>query len=402
MEVKKNVTRRNFISAMGLLGLAGACPLPTLASTEELRSEGKTILKAGPYLQAAGHDQITVRWLTNTTCYSWVEYGESSDNLDKKTHKVNAGLIEAYNTNNIIKIKKLLPGKSYHYRICSRVILDFIPNKIVYGDTYTSPVYSFTTPAVKADKVEFLVFNDIHDRPESFGDLMRYHGKATGDFVFLNGDMFNYQTDENQLVDHLLKPLTHLFASTTPFILSRGNHETRGKFARQLNNYFDGGRNSYYYSFQQGPAYIIVLDSGEDKKDDVIVYGGIVDFDAYRMEQKEWLEEEFKKKEFRKAKYKIVFSHIPLYYSGNGYGTLHCREHWGPILNKAKIDLLISGHTHKYGIHPVVEGQHNYPIVIGGGPSNGKRTVMNVKADQNTLKLEMFDDGGKMVGSLNL
>jgi len=71
-------------------------------------------------------------------------------------------------------------------------------------------------------------------------------------------------------------------------------------------------------------------------------------------------------------------------------------------LNKAKINLLISGHTHKYGIHPAVQGQHNYPIVIGGGPADGKRTIINVKADNSNLDLQMIDDSGKMVGILNL
>jgi len=404
--IMKNLNRRNFISAMGLLGMAGACPLPVQASVEVPKRENTDILNVGPYLQAAFSDRITVRWLTNPTCYSWVEYGENTGNLDKKAHTVSSGLIEAFNTNNSVKLKGLLPGRDYHYRICSRVILDFIPNKIVYGETYISPVYSFMTPEINADKVEFLVFNDIHDRPESFKALMQYHGKTTEDFVFLNGDMFNFQTDENQLVDHLLKPLAELFASTTPFILSRGNHETRGKFARQLNNYFDGGKESYYYSFQQGPAYIIVLDSGEDKADEVSFYGGIVDFDDYRVEQAEWLEREIEKKEFRKAKYRIVFSHIPTHNSaenpGNGHGTVHCRELWTPLLNKGNIDVLISGHTHRPAIHPAIPGQHNYPIVIGGGPGDGRRTVIKVKADKDELNLRMFDDSGKIIGSITL
>jgi 2',3'-cyclic-nucleotide 2'-phosphodiesterase (5'-nucleotidase family) len=118
--------------------------------------------------------------------------------------------------------------------------------------------------------------------------------------------------------------------------------------------------------------------------------------------QAEWLKEEIKKKAFKKAKYKVVFSHIPLYYSGDWHGTMHCREIWGPILNAGKIDLLISGHTHKYGIHPAVPGDHNYPIVIGGGPKDGKRTIMQVKADQNALTLNMIDDAGKNVGTLRI
>ena len=111
---------------------------------------------------------------------------------------------------------------------------------------------------------------------------------------------------------------------------------------------------------------------------------------------------EVSKKAFKKAKYKVVFSHIPLFNSGDWHGPLHCRQVWNDVLNDAKIDLLISGHTHVYGIHPPVKGQHNYPIVIGGGPQDGKRTIIKVKADNDALVLDMIDDAGKNVGTLRI
>jgi len=149
-------------------------------------------------------------------------------------------------------------------------------------------------------------------------------------------------------------------------------------------------------------SYAIVLDSGEDKPDDHPEYFGLADFDRYRMMQAEWLKEEVKKKAFKKAKYKVVFSHIPLYNAGEWHGTQHCREAWGSILNDAGIDLMVSGHTHVYGVHPAEKGKHNYPIVIGGGPKDGKRTLIRVVADKEALKLEMLDDVGKMVGEIRV
>jgi hypothetical protein len=81
---------------------------------------------------------------------------------------------------------------------------------------------------------------------------------------------------------------------------------------------------------------------------------------------------------------------------------MHCREVFGPILNESNVDLLISGHTHRYVIHPKVQGTHNYPIVIGGGPKDGARTIMNVVATEKSLDLKMIDDAGKVVGELSL
>src|SRR5699024_8608909 len=94
---------------------------------------------------------------------------------------------------------------------------------------------------------------------------------------------------EAQIVQHLIEPCTAIFASEIPFIMSRGNHETRGAFRREFKQYFSYPTNKYYFSFKQGPVYWVVLDTGEDKPDDHPVYGGVVDFDSYRQEQVDWL-----------------------------------------------------------------------------------------------------------------
>lgn len=399
---KIKLDRRKFVSSIGILGMAGLCPAPSLAATKTKGVNEKAILKSGPYLQSPLPSEMTIRWLTHTPCYSWVEYGETANNINQKGHMVDDGLVQAYNNVHAITLSDLQPGKKYYYRIHSKKIEGFEPYKITYGDTFASDIYTFETPDYNKDAISFLVFNDIHDRPQSFPHLMQFNGNDQHDFVFLNGDMFDYQTDEDQIVNHLLQPLSGLFSTTTPFYYSRGNHETRGKFARQLPDYFNNKQQNLYFSFQSGPMYAIVLDSGEDKTDDAEVYAGLVDFDRYRLQQAEWLKKEVQKKAFKKAKYKIVFSHIPLYHSGDWHGTMHCREVWGPILNDAKIDLLISGHTHKYGIHPPQKGEHNYPIVIGGGPKDGARTIIKVKVDKQKFALDMLNDSGTSVGKLTI
>jgi len=400
--VRDAMNRRKFVSSLGLLGMGGLLPVPSFARRIDSKAvtSPSAILKAMPYLQSPMSDRMTVRWITNMPCHSWVEFGESADTLNRKAETVDHGLVQAYNTVHAITLDDLQPGKKYYYRISSKEFSGFEPYKVTFGETVNSEVYSFSTPDTRADEVSFLVFNDIHDRPESFPHLMQFNNKQQQDFVFLNGDMFNHQTDENQIVSHLLEPLSGLFSTTTPFYFSRGNHETRGKFARQLPEYVNSKEQNFYFSFQYGPIYAIVLDSGEDKPDNEPVYADLVDFDRYRLQQAEWLKKEIQKPAFKKAKYKVVFSHIPLYHSGDWHGTMHCRKVWGPILNDAKIDVLISGHTHKYGIHQPQQGEHNYPIVIGGGPKDGARTLISVKADRKKLELNMKDDKGVVVGNL--
>lgn len=405
-QAELQINRRKFVASLGIIGAASSLsPLSSYAAEPQSDLLAENLMKCKPYLQAATPNSMTIRWITTSKCYSWVEYGESEDSLDKKAHQVTEGMVDANTTLQDITLRNLQPDRKYFYKVISKRIEKFTAGKVSYAETEASKVYSFKTYAHNANTVQFAVFNDIHDRPESFPVLSKYKAPGDLDFVLLNGDMFNSLKDgESQIVDHLLNPIADLFATQTPFIFARGNHEARGEYARQLPGYINGQEHKFYYSFQLGPMYVIMLDSGEDKEDDNPAYGGIIQFDDYRMEQKAWLEKEVQKKEFREAKHKVVFVHIPPFYTANkmAHGTVSCRNHWVPILNKAKIGLMICGHTHVYGIHPAVKDLHDFPIVIGGGPQDGKRTIINVQADQKQLKLNMIDDNGKNVGSLTL
>ena len=403
---KKLVNRRNFldiltkVTALGSLSLS---PLSVLANKGDRMlpgSEDEHCFLTQPYLQALNANQISIRWITGKPSYSWVEYGEGVV-MNQKIHAVTDGLVDANNRVNEVVIEGLVPGRQYQYRVVSKEIVEFQPYKLTYGKTINTPAYSFSTINPAATEVRWLVLNDIHDRPKSYAELLKLNKEEPYDYVFLNGDMFDYQTDEKQIIDHLLTPCTDCFASVKPMLFVRGNHETRGKFARNLKDYFTnpGGQ---YFSYKWGPVFAIALDTGEDKEDDHPVYAGIVDFDTYREQQALWLEKQMQTDAYKKAKYRVVMMHIPPFYSGDWHGSTHVRKLFSPLFDKYKVDMVISGHTHKYGIHPPVSGTHNYPIIIGGGPTEGKRTLIKVKADAKSLQLRMLRDDATEIGNYNV
>lgn len=399
--------RRQFLGNVSKVGILGALAalLPGSSSGEVLDaltarpSEGHIFLTK-PYLQTPSSDRMTVRWITNRLCYSWVEYGETSE-LGLKAHKVTAGLVDAYNRINDVVLTGLRPDTKYSYRVMSKEIVDFQPYALKYGETIQSDVHSFTTPKENAETVSWLIMNDIHDRPASIPHLVRLNGDDPYDYVFYNGDLFDYQTDEKQIIEHMLNPSTAAFASVKPFMFVRGNHETRGKYSRELMSYFSNKDGKGYFAYEWGPVFNVVLDTGEDKADDHPEYGGIVDFDSYRIEQAKWAEEIMKTKAFERAKFRVVMMHIPHFHSGDWHGTMHCRQLFAPIFEKYKVDMVISGHTHRYGVWPP-SSEHPYPIIIGGGPKEGDRTLIKVKADQENLTLSMLKDDGSEVGRYSL
>lgn len=364
--------------------------------------ENKHVFLSKPYLHTLEHQHMCIRWLTNKQSLSWVEYGETNE-LNKKAMQIEDGLVTTHQRIHEIYLRDLEPGKTYYYRVASKEITAYRSLETPFGETIYSSTYSFTTADPAAAEIGLLVLNDLHDRPESFAQLLQLNGNDPYEFVFLNGDMFNYQSGEEQILEHLLTPCTNLFATQKPLLFVRGNHETRGNFAQHLKDYFAYPQGLFFH-FQRGPVFAIVLDTGEDKADDHPAYAGMANFHAYRKQQAVWLEQLMQTDDYKNATYKVVFMHIPPFYCNQPVapGEMHCNELFAPLFNQYKVDLVISGHTHKYGVHPPVSGKHNYPIIIGGGPDNGTRTLMKIKANSKTLTVQMINDENKPAGSYTL
>ncbi|WP_409417077.1 metallophosphoesterase [Flavobacterium sp. PS2] len=403
MKEEKN-SRRSFLTKTiaGISGtvIATGLPLSALASNtnvEVLDSKHDFLTK--PYLQAPTNDGITIMWLTNQLCLNWVEYGET-EKLGIKVQQCAHGMMNINSRINTVTLTNLKPDTTYYYKVFSKQILDFQPYKITFGDIINSETYHFKTLNPKAKEISWLVLNDIHDRPESFGELIQLNQNKPYDFVFLNGDMFDYQTDESQIINHLLNPCS-IFSTEKPFMLVRGNHETRGKYSRNLLDYYYNYDKKEYYTFKMGPVFTIVLDTGEDKKDSHPVYGGTVNYDSYREEQAVWLEKQMKSKAFKNAPFRVVIMHIPHYHSDEEHGTTECRRLFGPLFEKYKIDLFVAGHTHEYGMFEPNK-DHSYHFVIGGGPETGIRTLIRIEANPKVLNLQMLNDSGKEIGLFQL
>jgi len=393
--------RRNFIKQASLLSaatLAGKAATARLAQPAPPKQALGFVIP--PYLQHLTPDSVCVMFITAANAYSWVEFGEEGADT-RRTQQENDGLVEAYVRLNKIPLTGLKPGTTYRYRACSKPITLFEPYKLEYGEQVNTSWFSFTTPVADADTVSCLILNDIHDSPEAFGKLLGLVKDRPFDFVALNGDTFDYQVDEQQLIDHLFLPCTRLFASERPFVMVRGNHETRGKFRREFKEYFNFPADRYHFSFKQGPVYWVILDTGEDKPDDHPVYAGIVDFDAVRERQAKWLAEIVETDDYQQAAYRVVLMHIPPFHHNDWHGPLHCQRLFNPIFNDNNVDLVISGHTHRYGVHPP-DANHHYPIIIGGGSREGSRTIIHLSAANDRLQLDMIRDDGTVVGNYTI
>ena len=211
------------------------------------------------------------------------------------------------------------------------------------------------------------------------------------DMVIYNGDMVSQSKSEEQVFNSFMNKSIELFAQEKPMYYARGNHETRGVFATSFQNYFSVKEPHLYFTLRQGPAFFIFLDTGEDKPDSDIEYSGITDYDNYRTEQAKWLEQVIESDEFKQASYKIVIGHMPpVEWQGDiWHGPTEVLEKFIPILNKGKIDVMISGHYHinkpGYYYYEPSEKVH-FPVLV-----NESVTALKGKIDRNSLKLQVVD-----------
>jgi len=392
-----------------LMRVVGICAIPAAivisacqpASAQNLVGPTTNALAIthGPFLQAPSETGITVSWATSRKCVSWVEYRPESSEHWLTNIPAHHGLVDADVTVHNVTLTGLEPGGRYLYRVVSREIVEFRAYKVTHGTTVASMDYRFTTLDAHKPFTAFVVVNDRHEKVAPLAASLASVGWTNVDLAFLNGDMLDSVKDEAQLYRCLVDPCVQGFAARIPLAYVRGNHDTRGSFARHLLDYFPTDSGRYYYALHHGPVSFLVLDSGEDKGDESSEYSGLVDFEPYLRREVEWLARQIEEPSFRQARFRICLMHIP---PAKRSDPKFVRPRWlednvAPLLNRGKVDLLMCGHTHQYAIHPAGQNGLNFPTIIGG-----TETVIRCDVTADQIRVTATDLSGRSLQQLPL
>ncbi|HIW65633.1 MAG TPA: metallophosphoesterase [Candidatus Alistipes intestinipullorum] len=348
----------------------------------------------GPYLCDMTDDGVTVVWTTSAPALSWIEAAPADGRSfyaeeHPRHYETVAGRRQAHKTLHTVRLEGLKPGTDYCYRIFSQEVREWSHNdKVSYGavaasDVYGREPYTFRTFPAEGSRCDFIVLNDIHGRDAYMTDLCKGLDFRELGFVAFNGDMASSIESEQQLFDDFLDASVELFATETPILYNRGNHETRGVYADRLGSYFPTGSGNFYTLRRYGDICLLTLDCGEDKPDNDIEYCGLADYDAYRAEECEWLKQAVESEAFLGASTRIVLLHVPPTL-GTWHGNLQLKELFLPVLNEAGIDLMLCGHEHSYAYLPAGEGGAEFPILVNDNRSYVRCTV---SAEKITLQV---------------
>lgn len=396
------------IAALALVASLGFVAVQNSGFAAETTPTNRFRITTGPVLQGPTETSMTVVWITDREGTGMVEYGLPNGELNTAFTSQH-GLIDANQRVHKVVLRDLQPGTRYRYRVVAREIADFHPYRLKYGETVTNEFQEFRTLDRRKRDFSFLVFNDIHDQPAFIPDLLKVAGEQPYDFVVWNGDILSHIERENQITA-MFDQAVASFASRTPLIWVRGNHEARGRLARQLPDYLAMPEGRYYYTFDHGPVHFIVLDTGEDKRDTQREYSGLVDFFRYRRQQGEWLKTAVQTDAFRRAKYRVVVCHMPFasrtaadparYREPDTFvGMADAYENFGATLEQAGVDLMISGHMHRAAVISPDAGRHSYPIVQGGGSKVEDRTIIRMNVTDAVLEAVIIGADGQTVNT---
>ena len=408
--------RRKFIkNATAIVAAAGSSNLLN-ATDVLLRSElseetpasgrpeslgGSPLIASAPMLQNFAESSIGITFAVNSLANGYVLISENPDMTEAR--KVKSG---GYRMTEIddrvvqVRVTGLKPSTTYYYRIgADHIHYGGGYDMKILGNEEDQTIYHFTT-AGRHTPGTFCVINDTHAHWETIPSLMDKIASIGPSCVIWNGDASNVEeTIENQIGIFLCpKAGPADYASRTPYLFCPGNHDSRGRANRHLERIWmfrqneersprdwDLGRN---FAVRIGDIAMIGLDTAEDKLDTNPRFAGLFNSDAYRKAQTSWLRDTLKKKEIASAPYLVAFCHIPLfdprpdmnpgdvapddtdprYKHDFAIWQRTCGNLWGPLLDRAGCQVVITAHQHHYRFDAPSEGR-SWAQIVGGGPS---------------------------------
>ncbi|MBI9020843.1 MAG: metallophosphoesterase [Verrucomicrobia bacterium] len=375
-------SRRSFITGLGIVSLIGIVTALAGKSPGEERPAPDFSFTSAPAITYAEPGRIDLLIFTSHDAAIGAEFSADGGPLEEAMPET-MGLVDTFKTCHTISLRFPTATRSITYRLQARPCLSSQwPCK--FGMQIQTETHTFVMPAASSN-TRFTVFNDLHENHAVFDKLIAQFDKQPSEFILLNGDMVTTINEERNIRDFIYAKLADRTASRVIHYL-RGNHECRGTHARAMGRYLSTpSPDTNYYTFRQGPVQFMMLDTGEDKPDFWNDYEALAAFDDYREKQFEWIKRVIQTDQWKEAPFRVVCSHIPVRRHLSEQWISECSQpyqtRWLKILQTARVDLMIAGHTHLYETL-----QLDCPLIIGGGPDEATATRIYGEASETEFR----------------
>jgi predicted phosphodiesterase len=300
----------------------------------------------GPAVFAV-NETYQIVFTTRSHSITWVDVGEY------RFYDKYAGSSRSETTVHKIEVPMTILDEEGGYTINARTVFYRGPYDAVLGRTHQRS-FEFS-PVVDDGSLRFYAISDTHDYTRNAIRTASFWGDDL-DFLVLIGDLTSFIKSEADLT-RALDIATGVTRGRVPVIHARGNHETKGIRANELHRYVGADGELFYYTFRIGSVWGVVLDTGEDNRDDWWEFYGTAHFDEYRRQQTEFLREinVNANTEFNApgVTTRLAINHIPFAYFNDDDFWEETKIDWINELNQMNLDMALFGHTHRiYWVKP--------------------------------------------------
>lgn len=289
-----------------------------------------------------------------------LEYGESADNLDRKSGPevenfegiyVNEMAQAESRPTYVFKCRLagLEPESAYFYRVTD--------------GRRSTPVYEFSTAADKGARqpITFAVFGDnrgfLAGIPSpDYPTLLKQVAKLPLDFVVNTGDM-TLDSQQSEWDDYY--KAGEGLMEDMPWLVTKGNHDNRVPESFLRNNLLPNeGEGLAYYSADIANIHFVSLDTDDPSLTDPAA-----------SEQVAWLREDLASTD---QDWIIAFFHKSVYNSSENHGSIgSLQKAFVPTFNEFGVDVAYMGHDHMYDrthfLYGLTEFTPENALPVGGG-----------------------------------
>jgi acid phosphatase type 7 len=279
----------------------------------------------GPYLQDLKPDSALVCWETDIAAAGGVAFGAVG--------QFGQSIDDAQSANrHCLRLVGLQPSARYQYQVKT-------------NGQPISPIYSFSSFATSGQgNVRFAAVGDTRSNSVIHQQIADQIVQLAPDFVVNTGDLVAQGNNQAEWDNHF--SIERQLMAQSPLYPVLGNHEQGTALYFRL---FTLPGNGHWYSLDNGPLHITVLDAYS------AFYPG--------SEQYMWLEADL---QATSQPWRIVTLHdSPYVYSLAHPPNALARAYLAPLFEKYGVQLVIAGHNHFYQ-RSVVNGI-SYIVTGGGG-----------------------------------
>lgn len=359
---------------------------------------------------------VAVTWRTDlSVSEGYCELQPATDGPVKKENSSTFKAITTF-TNHIYGEEPVIKANQHSF-----VFTDLKPDeKYIYrvgSGEYWSEWFEFKTPAVDG-KFSFIYMGDPQsDLKSQWSRVIRsaYRHSPESEFILCSGDLINRAGRD--LEWHEWFHAGSFIFSMMPQVMTPGNHEYKSMV-------LDPHWNTQFTLPTNGPKGLegtsFVVDHNNMKL--IIIDSAVESELKYKkgtmlQAQKVWLDSVL---QTNTKEWVVVSTHVPFYSPKENRDNKYLRDNFQPILEKYKVDLVLSGHDHSYGRGRYTDNPDNnhkvmYVVSVSGPKmyEAGDKDWMErsgayqqlyqiITIDKNVLQFESYTTNGKLFDTFTL